>query len=56
MTVSAMTVDEVARRLSVSTRTIKREIERERLKAVHVGRCVRVTEQALSDYIGRAAR
>ena len=46
-----LTRQQAAVRLGVNVRTIAREIERGNLKAFRVGRCIRITEQALSDYI-----
>jgi excisionase family DNA binding protein len=37
-----LTMGEVARRANVSLSTVKREIERGRLRALHVGRQVRI--------------
>lgn len=53
------TVQEVARALSVSTRTIHRFIRgeggRAKLPAQKIGNSWRITERALKEYTGRAA-
>jgi excisionase family DNA binding protein len=46
----AFTLPQVARMLSVSKRTIEREIERGRLKVVRIGRCVRIKPDDLAAY------
>ena len=46
----AFTLPQVARMLSVSKRTIEREIERGRLKVVRIGRCVRIRPDDLAAY------
>ena len=52
-----LTVDDVARQLRVSRRTIERWIQREGLPAVKVGRLVRVDPDALADWVkARTAR
>jgi len=47
-----MTAEEVAKRLGVSTATIRREIARGKLDAFRVGRNVRITNEALLKYVG----
>lgn len=42
---------EVARRLDVSISTLRREIRSRRLKAVKIGRVIRISEAALAAYI-----
>ena len=49
-----MTVFEVAERLGVVPATIRREIKRGKLKAIHVGRSVRITKAALLKYVKEA--
>ena len=44
----------VAELLGVATATIRREIARDNLEAVHIGRSVRITKKALLKYIGEA--
>jgi excisionase family DNA binding protein len=46
----AYTVQEVARRRRVTSRTIRNDIKRKRLKAARVGRLLRITPEALADY------
>ena len=41
----------VAELLGVTKKTIQREIKRGNLRCFHVGTCVRVTKQALIDYV-----
>jgi excisionase family DNA binding protein len=48
-----LTLPEVAQVLKVSVRTVERAIARGELKAVHIGRCVRVNERDLGD-LGKA--
>ena len=48
------TVEELAHALKVDERTVRREIERERLKCVRVRRAIRVTRAALDAYLGAA--
>lgn len=42
---------EVADRLSISVATVRREIRSRRLKAVRIGRALRVNEAELANYI-----
>lgn len=44
------TREEVADRWGVNVRTITREIERGRLRAFRVGRCVRIPVSAVEEY------
>ena len=48
--VGAFTLPQVARMLSVSKRTLEREIARGKLKVVRIGRCVRVRPDDLAVY------
>jgi excisionase family DNA binding protein len=48
-----LTVSDVAARLKNSTRTIWRNIAENRIAVVRFGRSVRITEEALLDFIGR---
>ena len=50
-----LTVEEVARRLSVATRTVRRLIDRGELPAHRMGRMVRVSEDDLERF-GRGLR
>jgi excisionase family DNA binding protein len=45
------TVEEVAKQLKVSPRTVERLIARQHLPAVQVGRRLRVTEEQLQAYL-----
>jgi excisionase family DNA binding protein len=47
-----LSVAEVAVRLSVSEKTVRRMINRDGLRAHRVGRLVRVAERDLADYLG----
>jgi excisionase family DNA binding protein len=47
---------EVADRLSVSVPTVRREIRSRRLKAVRIGRVVRISEAELAGYIAARPR
>jgi excisionase family DNA binding protein len=46
-----LTVEEVARRLAVATRTVRRLIDRGELIAHRMGRVVRVSEDDLEQFI-----
>lgn len=48
---SLLTIDDAAATLSYSRRQVTNLIKRGRLKVVREGRSVRITQQALSDYI-----
>lgn len=48
--VGAFTLPQVARMLSVSKRTLEREIGRGKLKVVRIGRCVRIKPDDLASY------
>jgi putative molybdopterin biosynthesis protein len=48
-----LTPTEVARLAQVSRETVYREIDRGELKAVHVGRQLRIDPTDLSHYLGR---
>ena len=50
----ALTIRNVAERLQVSERTVSRLIVSGELKAIHIGRSVRITEGALQDLLTRA--
>lgn len=41
------TLEDAAKRLSCCTRTIKREIDRGRIRAVRLGRAIRISEAEL---------
>ena len=45
------TREEVAAMWGVNVRTVAREIERGRLKVFRVGRCIRITQSAIDDYM-----
>ena len=47
-----MSVTKAAKLLDVSSATVRREINRGNLEAIHVGRAVRITKTALLKYIG----
>ena len=51
VTAPALSVGEIAALLGCSPRTVRREIHRGNLRAFRVGRAVRVTRQALYEYI-----
>jgi excisionase family DNA binding protein len=46
-----LTVEQVAARLSVGTRTVQRLIHTGQLEAYKVGGAFRITEDALTDYL-----
>lgn len=46
-----LTVDDVAMRLSVSTKSVRRWIEAGELAAVRLGRAVRIKEEAVADFV-----
>ena len=48
------TVKDVAEILKVSSRTVERLIEQEHIRAMHVGRRLRVTQEALAAYMVQA--
>jgi excisionase family DNA binding protein len=50
-TTPAMTVADVAACLGVTDKTIRREITRGKLKVVHVGTALRITQEALDVYM-----
>ena len=50
----AYSLAEVAQQLGVSKRVIEGEINQGRLKAIRVGRSLRVTQRALDKYTGAA--
>ena len=47
-----LTVAQVAARLQVSEKTVRNHINQTRLKAIRVGRAVRISETALLKYLG----
>lgn len=47
----ALTVAEVAALWHVNARTVRREVERGHLRAVRVGRAVRITSDAIHEYM-----
>jgi putative molybdopterin biosynthesis protein len=49
-----LTLEEVANELRVSVQTVRRLINSGQLKAVRVGRQLRVSREALDDYIRQA--
>lgn len=51
-----LTLDQVARRLQLSRRTVERLIREGRIRALHVGRRVRVTDRELETYIASLGR
>ena len=48
-----LSVDAAARDLDVSTKTVRRLIDRGDLQAHRVGRCLRISEEALRHYLHR---
>jgi excisionase family DNA binding protein len=50
-----LTPKEVADRLQVSIRTVRRLITSGQLKALHIGRLLRITPAALEAYVTEAA-
>lgn len=46
-----MPLPHIAELLNVNVQTVRREIARGHLGCIHVGRCVRVTRQQLTDYV-----
>lgn len=46
-----MRVADVARILGVHEQTVKAEIRRGRLRCVHVGRVIRITDKHLAEYL-----
>jgi putative molybdopterin biosynthesis protein len=46
---------EVARLAAISRKTVYREIDRGELRAVHVGRQLRIDPTDLNQYLGRSA-
>lgn len=53
---SLFTLDEVAGRLRVSTRTVRREIAAGRIRTIHVGRRPLVEERELDAYVAAQRR
>ena len=54
MSPQALTIRDVAERLQLSQRTVTRLIISGELRAIHIGRSVRITEGALQDLLTRA--
>ena len=52
----ALTIRDVAERLQISPRSVSRLIVTGELKAIRIGRSVRITEGALQDLLTRADR
>jgi excisionase family DNA binding protein len=52
--IQVYTVREVAELLKVSARTIERLVATQRLRAIHVGRRLRVTHESLQAYMDQA--
>jgi len=50
-----LTVAEVSDRLQVSIRTVRRLIASEKIKALRIGRLLRITPAALDSYVTEAA-
>jgi excisionase family DNA binding protein len=50
-----LTVAEVSDRLQVSIRTVRRLIASEKMKALHIGRLIRVTPAAIEAYLTEVA-
>ena len=48
-----LSITEASRWLGVSIRTVRREIERGRLKAIRVGRAIRISVGELRAYVQR---
>jgi excisionase family DNA binding protein len=51
-----LTVDEVAKALRVSKKTVYRIISRKELEAIHIGRIIRVRRDVLGKYTGSVSR
>ena len=49
-----LSVDETARNLNVSTKTVRRLIARGELPAHRVGSCLRISDEALRSYLRRS--
>lgn len=49
-----LTVDQAAERLSVSSKTVRRLIERRELEHVRIGRAIRISPAALAAYLEAA--
>lgn len=49
-----LTVEEIAERLKVTTRTVYRWIDDGKLKAVKIQGIVRITEEAYTEFINKA--
>ena len=47
-----LTVAQVAARLQATEKTVRNHISQERLKAIRVGRAVRISEMGLLKYLG----
>jgi excisionase family DNA binding protein len=50
-----LTIKEVALRLKVTDRTVRRWIDEGKLKALKIGGAIRITEEAYSDFINLKA-
>ncbi len=51
-----LTLDEAARLLAVSRRTVERLIDAGRIRPIRIGRAVRVTEREVEAYLAAASR
>lgn len=51
----SFSVAEIAQLLHVAEKSVRREIDRGNLRSIRVGRSVRVTRQALMDYVGEGS-
>ena len=49
-----MDVFQAAKLLGVDPRTVRREIDKGKLRCAHIGRCIRISRKALLEYVGEA--
>jgi len=49
-------VEETARALEISTKSVRRLIERGELRVHRIGRCLRLSEEELRRYLNRTCR
>lgn len=54
-TITTYTLDEISQQYDVSTRSLRKYIKQGRLRATRIGRCLKVTHQALLDFFGESA-
>jgi excisionase family DNA binding protein len=51
---ATMSLEQVATYLNVSSQTVRRLVSRGKLKAVRIGKSLRVEEKALADFLNQA--